>query len=216
MWEVLGAKGAIRASLLAAIGCLIASSASAEDNSGQNDGFSLPGVTLPQGTDEVRAADGTSCRSAVGGSGAYLDLGVIGKPGREIDDNSYYARVVVPLGSGPKRLNCALLYELEVERLKLELELAKAGLGRQQDTTLDNSETSSLGEDVAAEEAAPEDSAEARVVQAAVVEETVKKRPAVIKKPVKTTAVSRLKKKKKIGNAGWDDLGWSTDGRQEN
>ena len=41
-------------------------------------GFNLPGVQLPQGADEVRAADGTTCRSAVSGNGAYLDLGVIG------------------------------------------------------------------------------------------------------------------------------------------
>ena len=34
-------------------------------------------VTLPQGQDEVRAADGTTCSSAISGSGAYLDIGVI-------------------------------------------------------------------------------------------------------------------------------------------
>jgi len=43
-------------------------------------GFNLPGVQLPQGSDEVRAADGTTCRSAVSGSGSYLDVGLIGNP----------------------------------------------------------------------------------------------------------------------------------------
>jgi hypothetical protein len=73
-----------------------ASPAGAEDvyNLNQNEsGFNLPGVTLPQGQDEVHAADGTTCRSAVSG------------------------------------VDCSRLYELEVERLQLELKLLKMGLG---------------------------------------------------------------------------------------
>lgn len=96
-------------------------------------GFNLPGVSLPQGQDEVHAADGTTCRSAIGGSGTYLDVGAIkdslGKRGS--DDVATYARVVVPLGIQPKRLDCARLYELEVERLQLELRLLKMGLSAQ-------------------------------------------------------------------------------------
>ena len=98
-------------------------------NQNQN-GFSLPGVSLPQGQDEVRAADGTTCRSAVGGSGAYVDVGVIGGSGAASGSMATYGRVVVPLGRSPARLDCSRLYALEVERLQMELRLLKMGLAR--------------------------------------------------------------------------------------
>ena len=97
-------------------------------------GFNLPGVQLPQGADEVRAADGTTCRSAVSGNGAYLDVGVIGTPkssGAGGSTASAYGRIVIPLGRSPKRLDCSQLYALEVERLKMELRLMQMGLGAQ-------------------------------------------------------------------------------------
>lgn len=92
-------------------------------------GFSLPGVSLPQGQDEVRAADGTTCRSAISGNGAYLDLGVIGGSGAA-GTMATYGRVVIPLGRSPGRLDCSRLYALEVERLQMELRLLKMGLAR--------------------------------------------------------------------------------------
>ena len=97
-------------------------------------GFNLPGVQLPQGADEVRAADGTTCRSAVSGNGAYLDVGVIGTPkssGAGGSTASAYGRIVIPLGRSPKRLDCSQLYALEVERLKMELRPMQMGLGAQ-------------------------------------------------------------------------------------
>nr|WP_250889152.1 hypothetical protein [Mesorhizobium sp. dw_380] len=103
----------------------------AEDvyNLNQNEsGFNLPGVTLPQGQDEVHASDGTTCRSAVSGSGAYFDLGVIRGNNRSNNDVATYGRVVIPIGRTPKRVDCSRLYELEVERLQLELKLLKMGL----------------------------------------------------------------------------------------
>jgi len=98
-------------------------------NLNQNEnGFNLPGVTLPQGQDEVHASDGTTCRSAVSGSGAYLDLGVIRGNSQSNNDVATYGRVVIPIGRTPKRLDCSRLYELEVERLQMELRLMKMGL----------------------------------------------------------------------------------------
>jgi hypothetical protein len=91
-------------------------------------GFSLPGVSLPQGQDEVRAADGTTCRSSVGGNGAYLDMGVVGGNGATPGGIATYGRVVVPLGRRPQRLDCSKLYALEVERLQMEIRLLKMGL----------------------------------------------------------------------------------------
>ncbi len=102
-----------------------------------NNSFQLPGVSLPSGSDEVRAADGTSCRSAIGNGGAYLDVGLIGNPNgltgsTSSDDNatSAYGRIVIPLGRSRKRVDCTRLYDLEVRRLELELRLMEMGLGR--------------------------------------------------------------------------------------
>lgn len=205
MRQVLGYKGAVAFGALAValLGFLTPSLA---QDATQNAGFSLPGVTLPSGTDEVRAADGTSCRSAVGGNGAYLDVGVIGKQSSS-DDNAYYGRVVVPLGKAPKRLNCASLYELEIQRLKLELELAKAGMGRTQDAEIDSTETSSLEEPMQVEEeVVPEAPVKKKKKAAEVVEASVEEPVAV--EPVKKKKAA----KKKVGKAGWDQEGWSTDG----
>lgn len=126
MRKVLGPASLLTLSLLH-----FCAPAEAEDlyylNRGDNN-FNLPGVTLPQGQDEVHAADGTTCRSAVGGSGTYLDVGAINGNSRTTDNVSTYARVVIPLGRQTKRLDCSRLYELEVERLKMELALLKMGL----------------------------------------------------------------------------------------
>ncbi|WP_292075168.1 hypothetical protein [Mesorhizobium sp.] len=93
---------------------------------------------MPQGQDEVHASDGTTCRSAVSGSGAYLDLGVIrgnNSSNHTNSDIATYGRVVIPIGRTPKRVDCSRLYELEVERLQMELKLLKMGLGTDGQTT---------------------------------------------------------------------------------
>ncbi|MFC3325456.1 hypothetical protein [Mesorhizobium cantuariense] len=130
MRKVLWAPQILTFALAAATACI--SPVLAEDvyNLNQNEsGFNLPGVTLPQGQDEIRAADGTTCRSAVSGSGAYVDLGVIRGNSQSDNDVATYGRVVIPIGRTPKRVDCSRLYELEVERLQLELKLLKMGLG---------------------------------------------------------------------------------------
>ncbi|WP_246249192.1 hypothetical protein [Chelativorans alearense] len=92
-------------------------------------GLNLPGVAMPNGFDEIRAADGTTCRSSMGGRGAYLDSGVVGGG---LNNNSStlsaYGRVVVPMGRKPPRLDCDRLYQLELQRLELEVKLLKRGL----------------------------------------------------------------------------------------
>ena len=104
-------------------------------------GVTLPNATLPSGADEVRAADGTSCKSAVGGNGAYLDSGVIGSPsGNGLGESgAIYSRIVNPLGETPRRLDCGALYELEVQRLRAELQLARRGLADHGQTTIPSS-----------------------------------------------------------------------------
>ncbi len=145
MWQV-SRRAALVAAALGA--CVAVSGAQAQTTSIINQdvtGFNLPGVQLPQGHDEVRAADGTTCRSAVSGAGAYLDTGVIGNPnGGGSSGVSAYGRVVIPLGRKPARLDCGRLYDLEVQRLQIELRLMQMGLGRQ-GRTAGGEETASIG-----------------------------------------------------------------------
>lgn len=126
-----------------ALSCLAGEAAWADNNYFQNYsqfGMSLPTPTMPSGQDEVRAADGTSCRSAVGGDGTFLDLGVIGSPENTDMQGSAaaYGRVVVPLGYRPPRVDCTRIYELEIQRLQMELQLARMGLSGSLNTAAAN------------------------------------------------------------------------------
>jgi hypothetical protein len=77
------------------------------------------------------------CSQSINSSGGYLDFGVAGgdltnyaisstNPGT--NSAIGYARIIVPLGSSPKRLDCARLYDLEIARLKAQIEMLKVGL----------------------------------------------------------------------------------------
>lgn len=94
-------------------------------------GLNLPQVPVPTGQDEIRAADGTACRSNSASNNAYLDMGAIGSQGYggEYDQGTFYGRLIVPLGDIPKRLDCTALYNLEIQRLQNELALIRAGAG---------------------------------------------------------------------------------------
>ena len=90
-------------------------------------GFNLPTAPRATGQDIVRGAGGISCQSAVASGGPSLDMGVIGT--NDIFDRestALYGRVTIPLGKRPKRVDCTRLYELEVSRLQMELELMRA------------------------------------------------------------------------------------------
>ncbi len=93
-------------------------------------GLYLPQVPQPNGQDEIRAADGTTCRASMASNDAYLDVGGIG--GQAIDgtfnQGSVYGRIIVPLGAVTKRLDCTALYDLEIARLRHELELVRSGM----------------------------------------------------------------------------------------
>jgi len=77
------------------------------------------------------------CSQSINSSGGYLDFGVAGgdlstysTPGSSPGAQSAigYARIIVPLGSAPRRLDCSRLYDLEIARLKAEIEMLKVGL----------------------------------------------------------------------------------------
>lgn len=111
---------------------------------------STPGNSV--GGDSVRGRDGTTCTQGTH-TGPTLDFGVTGTQNTNSANSSsptivnnyfngtsestnstnggdfgVYARIVVPLGFEPERIDCTQLYSLEIERLKIELEnLKKAG-----------------------------------------------------------------------------------------
>ncbi len=76
------------------------------------------------------------CSQSINSSGGYLDFGVAGgdlnryaTPGADAGQSAIgYARIIVPIGPAPKRLDCARLYDLEIARLKAEIEMLKIGL----------------------------------------------------------------------------------------
>lgn len=95
------------------------------------------------GSDEVRGRDGTTCRQGTY-VGPTVDFGVSMTPTtttttgtstslaaqitNQLSDQStqqrnvgVYARIVIPFGKQPDRLDCTKLYSLEIERLQLEL-----------------------------------------------------------------------------------------------
>jgi hypothetical protein len=102
------------------------------------DGILLPSPPVgPGGEDAVTTSEGVRCSQSINSSGGYLDFGVAGgdlssytAPGATPGAQSAigYARIIVPLGSSPKRLDCSRLYDLEIARLRAEIEMLKVGL----------------------------------------------------------------------------------------
>lgn len=102
------------------------------------EGILLPPAPIgPGGEDSITTSEGVRCSQSINSNGGYLDLGVAGGD----LDNTYsyggggsepaaigYARVVIPLGESPQRINCNALYQLEIERLKAEIEMLRIGL----------------------------------------------------------------------------------------
>lgn len=109
---------------------------------------------FPQGQDSIRAADGTTCTTSTAPRDKFMDVGVVGggtsgvgvenaypyvyQPGAAIPSNQYgrmtagvYARIVINLDPEKPKLDCARLYELEIQRLRLEIEQMKLiGVGK--------------------------------------------------------------------------------------
>jgi hypothetical protein len=102
-------------------------------------GLYLPSApTGSGGEDAIETSSGTRCRQSINSNGAYLDVGVTGSAGSPVDgrnvfadsrdrEGTAYARVTIPLGKRPTRLDCNRVYELEIEKLKREVELLRMG-----------------------------------------------------------------------------------------
>lgn len=110
---------------------------------------------FPQGQDRIRATDGTECNRSTAPRRKYMDMGVVGSgstgtgvenqypytyfPGMTAPPNnqfnrtggSVYARIIINLDAQDYNIDCGRLYDLEIERLRTELEQAKLmGVGK--------------------------------------------------------------------------------------
>lgn len=101
------------------------------------DGILLPPPPVgPGGEDSITTSDGVRCSQSINSNAGYVDVGVAGGNLSSSNDPMLaqqqgtigYARVIIPLGNPPRRLDCNRLYELEIQRLKAEIELLKIGL----------------------------------------------------------------------------------------
>ena len=83
--------------------------------------------------DEVRTQDNMSCKNAISGT-TQFEMGMTGivnnatSPFSSEDPNNptskdvgLYARIVMPIGKLPERINCNSLYELELQKKRLEV-----------------------------------------------------------------------------------------------
>ena len=98
--------------------------------------FSLPSMSSVSGSDSIRAGD-LDCKNAIGGS-TNFEIGmtgvinnaivpIIGKEGNDpqTKDIGLYARLIIPLDAPSERINCNTLYQLELQRRRLEVERLK-------------------------------------------------------------------------------------------
>ena len=98
--------------------------------------FSIPSISSVSGSDSIRAGD-LDCKNAIGGS-TNFEIGmtgvinnavvpIIGKEGNDpqTKDIGLYARLIIPLDAPNERINCNTLYQLELQRRRLEVERSK-------------------------------------------------------------------------------------------
>lgn len=108
---------------------LLISCSAVADSSGIN--LAIPSLPQNFSQDRFRAGD-LDCANAIG-SATNLEIGVTGILNEQDDpfnprfgerniNTGVYARIVIPLGSRPKsRINCDTLYQIELERKRLEI-----------------------------------------------------------------------------------------------
>ena len=109
---------------------LLCSSALA-DSSSLN--LALPSMGATYGTDSIRAGD-LDCKNSIGGA-TNFELGVTSiidnaiSPFESEDpmnpttkDVGIYARIVIPLDAPKERINCNTLYQLELQRRRIEVQ----------------------------------------------------------------------------------------------
>ena len=99
--------------------------------------LALPSAGMGYGTDSIKAGD-LDCSNSIGGS-TNFELGLTGivnnatsffstddKNNPQTKDFGIYARIIVPLDAPKERINCNTLYQLELQRRRLEVEKLRA------------------------------------------------------------------------------------------
>lgn len=129
-------RASVHVLLLAASAELLAGSSAAAAQTGI---YLPPAPQGPGGEDTIETASGTRCRQSINSSSGYVDVGVAGSAGSAVPGNRTvfvnvtdrdrealaYARVTIPLGRVPRRIDCSRVFELEIQRLKEEIALLR-------------------------------------------------------------------------------------------
>jgi len=101
----------------------------------------MPSTKSSNGYDRISGTTGLVCESSIAGD-TYFEMGTYAaddnnnpinyntsssasKSGNKNDSFGIYARVIIPLTGPKKRVNCNRLYDLEIEKLRLEIERLK-------------------------------------------------------------------------------------------
>ena len=95
--------------------------------------LALPSAGVGYGTDSISAGD-LDCKNSIGGS-TNFELGLTGiitnaesifgtndPLNPQTKDFGIYARIIIPLDAVSERINCNTLYQLELQRRRLEVE----------------------------------------------------------------------------------------------
>lgn len=90
---------------------------------------------MPYGSDSIRTPDGFQCSSGISPS-SYVDAGIFQEEDGKYDEpnRGVYMRIMIPLYSGTKRLDCTTLYEQALKE-------------RQREQALDDIKSSVFGDD---------------------------------------------------------------------
>lgn len=118
---------------------MLASGSAAADTNGL---YLPPAPSGSGGEDSITTPSGLTCRQSLNTGGPILDLGITGARsnnqgndhlfGNISEDDGFnaigYARIVIPLGNRPERIDCSEVFELEIERLRKEVELLEAAI----------------------------------------------------------------------------------------
>jgi hypothetical protein len=95
--------------------------------------LALPSANAGYGTDRIKAGD-LDCTNSIGG-GTNFEFGFTGIINNAVTifgtedllnpqtkDIGIYARIIIPLDGPKERINCNTLYQLELQRRRLEVE----------------------------------------------------------------------------------------------
>jgi hypothetical protein len=110
---------------------IIGSAKALADNSSLN--LQLPNMGSNYGSDSIRAGD-LDCRNSIGGA-TNFEIGATGIVNNAVSpfdsedpanpqtkDIGLYARIIIPLDAPKERINCNTLYQLELQRRRLEVQ----------------------------------------------------------------------------------------------